>query len=152
MASASKTPNLSLPQWVGTEKQERTDFNQAFDVIDTTVASHLAESVAKHIKESGTNTNGRYIKFDDGTMICWKEYLLGWGNAEGNLSSVAWTYPVAFISIPTVTYGGRSGNAPIPVLFYSSTIGTTSAEIYGYFPNGKTNYIYANPVAIGRWK
>ena len=43
MASASKTPNLNLPQWVGTEKPERTDFNAAFDAIDTTVASHLAE-------------------------------------------------------------------------------------------------------------
>ena len=45
MASASKTPNLNLPQWVGTEKPERTDFNAAFDAIDTTVASHLAEIV-----------------------------------------------------------------------------------------------------------
>lgn len=43
MASASKTPNLNLPQWVGTEKPERTDFNAAFDAIDTTVASSLAE-------------------------------------------------------------------------------------------------------------
>lgn len=47
MASASKTPNLNLPQWVGTEKPERTDFNAAFDAIDTTVASHLAESVSQ---------------------------------------------------------------------------------------------------------
>ena len=37
MASASKTPNLNLPQWVGTEKPERTDFNTAFDAIDTAV-------------------------------------------------------------------------------------------------------------------
>ena len=41
MASASKTPNLNLPQWVGTEKPERTDFNAAFDAID----DHVAESV-----------------------------------------------------------------------------------------------------------
>ena len=34
MASASKTPNLNLPQWVGTEKPERTDFNEAFLAID----------------------------------------------------------------------------------------------------------------------
>ena len=47
MASASKTPSLNLPQWVGTEKPERTDFNAAFDAIDTTVASHLAETVSQ---------------------------------------------------------------------------------------------------------
>ena len=34
MASASKTPNLNLPQWVATEKPERTDFNGAFNTID----------------------------------------------------------------------------------------------------------------------
>ena len=34
MASASKTPKLNLPQWEGTEKPERTDFNAAFDAID----------------------------------------------------------------------------------------------------------------------
>lgn len=34
MASANKTPNLNLPQWVGTEKPERTDFNAAFLAID----------------------------------------------------------------------------------------------------------------------
>lgn len=34
MASAATTPNLNLPQWVGTENPERTDFNAAFDAID----------------------------------------------------------------------------------------------------------------------
>ena len=46
MASAATTPNLDLPQWVETEKPERTDFNAAFDAIDTTVASHLADTAA----------------------------------------------------------------------------------------------------------
>ena len=32
--------------------------------------AHLAESAQKHIAESGSNENGYYIKFDDGTMIC----------------------------------------------------------------------------------
>jgi len=34
------------------------------------IDAHLAESAQKHITESGENTNGRYIKFDNGTMIC----------------------------------------------------------------------------------
>lgn len=58
MASASKTPNLNLPQWVGTEKPERTDFNAAFDEIDTTVASHLAESVTYTTNASRTPASG----------------------------------------------------------------------------------------------
>lgn len=31
--------------------------------------THWAENASKHITESGENSNGRYIKFDDGTMI-----------------------------------------------------------------------------------
>ena len=38
MASASKTPNLNLPQWVETEKPERTDFNAAFDALDVALS------------------------------------------------------------------------------------------------------------------
>ena len=69
MASASKTPNLNLPQWVGTEKPERTDFNAAFDAIDTTVASHLAENamVAKFeitANKSMLNVTEAQVLFD----------------------------------------------------------------------------------------
>ena len=34
MASASKTPNLNLPQWVASEKPEMADFNAAFLALD----------------------------------------------------------------------------------------------------------------------
>ena len=40
------------------------------NAIVETIKSHLAESARKHITESGSNENGYYIKFDDGTMIC----------------------------------------------------------------------------------
>lgn len=48
MAATNSTTNLGLPQWVATDKPERTDFNAAFDAIDTTVAAHLADDVNPH--------------------------------------------------------------------------------------------------------
>ena len=39
MASTNKTPNLNLPQWVGTDKPERTDFNAAFSDVDSAIGS-----------------------------------------------------------------------------------------------------------------
>ena len=54
MASASKTPNLNLPQWVGTEKPERTDFNAAFDAIDD--ASALGTPVSITLQNDWTGT------------------------------------------------------------------------------------------------
>ena len=41
MASAATTSNLGLPQWVGTEKPERTDFNTAFDAIDAELWKYI---------------------------------------------------------------------------------------------------------------
>ena len=54
MASASKTPNLNLPQWVGTEKPKRTDFNAAFDAIDD--ASALGTPVNLTLLNGWTGT------------------------------------------------------------------------------------------------
>ena len=71
MASASKTPNLNLPQWVGTEKPERTDFNAAFDAIDTTVASHLAE-----IANRGYISNKGFIAIDANTIVANGKYSM----------------------------------------------------------------------------
>ena len=63
MASASKTPNLNLPQWVGTEKPERTDFNAAFDAIDN--------AATRLVKEFGSNSNGSWVKFTNNLAICY---------------------------------------------------------------------------------
>ena len=80
MASASKTPNLNLPQWVGTEKPERTDFNAAFDAIDTTVASHLAESATQaHLpKNVGLSnvTNDKQMPISGGVLENYREKLV----------------------------------------------------------------------------
>lgn len=46
MSSTNKTPNLNLPQWVATDKPERTDFNQAMSDIDTNIKS-LSNTMVK---------------------------------------------------------------------------------------------------------
>ena len=59
MASASKTPNLNLPQWVGTEKPERTDFNAAFNEIDANlnlVESRLNNVPRARLQQSAAQT------------------------------------------------------------------------------------------------
>lgn len=41
MAFINKTEYLNLPQWEASEKPSRTDFNEAFEKIDTTLESKL---------------------------------------------------------------------------------------------------------------
>lgn len=155
MASASKTPNLNLPQWVGTEKPERTDFNAAFDAID----DHVAESSSKHIKESGSNPNGSYIKFDDGTLICYQNVLFtysGFLETTGDSIVALWTFPHAYAAPPVVGANVVSTNyaplfraslAVIPTLSNSDII----ASIPGYVFSS-SHELRALVNAIGRWK
>ena len=51
--------------------QTVTNLQQTVTDNKTEVTEHLAESSLKHIHSSGSNANGHYIKFDDGTIICY---------------------------------------------------------------------------------
>ena len=150
MASASKTPNLNLPQWVGTEKPERTDFNAAFDAID----DHVAESASKHITESGSNANGSYIKFDDGTLICHKAYA---GSIDGSnpvdsmyqSAAVSWTFPHAFSNTNIVVSGSSNAvNGYIGNLSGLSVSGVDFRVMSTRIFTGRDGRL----MAIGRWK
>ena len=158
MASASKTPNLNLPQWVGTEKPERTDFNAAFDAID----DHVAESASKHITESGSNANGSYIKFDDGTMICrvWNFTLdsTGWLVRQGDSLSKIWTFPMQFVDA-NINVSGSITNTGTAQAWCTSFVGLNPsannvevilAHITHTFTQG--NSALVSVMAIGRWK
>ena len=57
-----------------------------------------------NIVESGSNSNGNYIKYSDGTMICWKNLTtqMAINAAYGNLyqNSRVFDFPQQFIETP----------------------------------------------------
>lgn len=62
----------------------------------------------EHIIESGSNSNGSYVKFGDGTMICWVRMSVtdqAINRAYGSLfiGTRKWRFPAAFLNPPTVT-------------------------------------------------
>lgn len=62
----------------------------------------------EHIIESGSNSNGSYVKFGDGTMICWVRMSVtdqAINQAYGSLfiGTRKWTFPAKFFNPPTVT-------------------------------------------------
>lgn len=63
MASANKTPILNLPQWLGNEYMERTDWNTAFATLEDAIATfdHLCQTY-------GSTTT--YPDADTGTITC----------------------------------------------------------------------------------
>lgn len=134
-------------------------FFTAYDhnsIIDNFVA-HKAESAEKHIHSSG----GNYIKFDDGTMICYANLTLTYKSARA--LRVSWTFPEPFLVSPVVTFTVGTTNDITPLerdlgLQQTSPITTKYATLYqnigagasSSFLSGDTMPAYAK--AIGRWK
>ena len=53
---------------------------------------------------SGSNPNGRWVRYADGTQMCWYTYAMGartWAASEG-LGVGAWSFPQPFWEVPNV--------------------------------------------------
>jgi len=149
-----------------------------FTTLETEVNSHgtqinaLAPLVGLGgVKESGSNANGYYVKYEDGTMIC-----TGWIKLE--YASVAkltktWTFPALFaagnvnsvIGNPSFKnkagadnylIGGAQGAITIlnSSILLMGSFDATLANIELYVASGLVtgDFIWCSIVAIGRWK
>lgn len=96
--------------------------------------------------ERGTNANGEYARYADGTQICWlRNVAITAGTA------FSWTYPAAFISAATTSLSVISGSvsaarvaAGLPGTSSATAnlwTSSTGAEVTGSI----------NLIAVGRW-
>lgn len=97
-----------------------------------------------------------YVRFGDGTQICWGETEQIAVKANSTVTATI-TYPAAFVSGHTpevsLTIAGNSKNDNYSKLVLHTTIRlTTSCDIY--FKNSSSSQIapIAQWIAIGRWK
>ena len=110
------------------------------------------------IVETGTNTNGTYIKYGNGVMICTKsvESSVAMTNAWGsymyegvqNLGN----FPETFISAPQIFVTNASGVGAMLESFNVSPTTTTAGVIFYCRPDAGTRTIKTDIMAIGRWK
>lgn len=101
------------------------------------------------IIESGSNENGKYVKFPDGTLI---QYL-GTSTIPANSVSKTITFPIAFIDTSySVTINNYYTNSA-DVIFALSAKHTTDIAVYPRVSGAKpTNPVEFNYIAIGKWK
>jgi hypothetical protein len=110
------------------------------------------------IIQRGSNANGAFVRYADGTQICTFTNATGsptstsWGG--GYLSSLAtFTFPSSFVAVPDVApccrWVAGDGFGSIALAFNQSAT-TTSVSQYAYSPvsTGGTRLGY---VAVGRW-
>lgn len=111
----------------------------------------------KRIIESGSNSNGNYVKWSDGTMICTKYANFGeksisnpWGSLYETDEITIGDYPQAFVERPIVSI--TPNNTFFVEKHGSSTTNTSWGKFWAARPVSTTMYIAVECIAIGRWK
>ena len=119
------------------------------------------ENAINGIVESGSNANGNYIKFADGTMICTKKvtgtaeiteqyYNYFYHTGDNDYFDLG-NYAQEFIAVPVLNVTFYGGNAQW--IGSMSDVGTLHiAKLHLIAPNSKSAGAYYNVIAIGKWK
>lgn len=140
------------------------DMNEIKSVVNNNanVLGNIAtalENIVSTIIESGSNSNGSYIKFADGTMICYKKIQVTsnitnrWGNLYESASAVSLgNWAETFISTPTMSVTkltGRGAWLELVENYSATSCGTT------YFVSAVSNSnvsLNVGIIGIGKWK
>ena len=148
-----------LKKWIGTQAMTAF-FDQLNDNVDATNAAiDEVELVAakKHIYESGSNENGRYIKIDDGIVVMWGQVAVPLITSAGDYA-IQWDHPVPLIDKPQLILSTiQSANSTSANSFDRVIINnqeTTNQITKAILSTNKsTSYGFlVNFFAIGRWK
>lgn len=100
--------------------------------------------------ERGSNANGEYVRFADGTQICTI------GSTFTQAAEVVWSYPASFVGTPTYL-SASIDHPPNPRYYFvdtATTGGNISATIYRSVRETRAavaDAFQVNCVAIGRW-
>lgn len=116
----------------------------------------------QRIVESGSNENGRWIKYADGTMITFMQEITPVSQFTATnrtvsglpiyLYTMAYTYPQPFVGLPTVVYNGSGDGAGVLQSFraFSTQDATVTLAVESLGPISPN--IRHNVVCFGRWK
>ena len=151
---ADKTALNLNPDVDAVNKCQATDLNEIKSVVNNN-ANELSDVIV-----SGTGTNGSYIKFTDGTMICYGTMTIPGGTwtASGSgyfvdKTGLGLQFPEAFVSVPSVT--ATCTNDGIYCIVASLIVSATAITggSFARFTQANSSYsmiIYYQ--AIGKWK
>ena len=128
--------------------------------LNTSAKDNLVNAVNEIVVESGTNTNGSWIKFAAGTMICIKKVKFthvviddAWGSVYNTTSTLDFgDYAQEFIETPSVSITLADGATCFCESFSGRTktaIGSTWLWKPTVEANGTMTF---DVIAIGKWK
>lgn len=108
------------------------------------------------IIQRGSNANGEYVKFADGTLICTfsANSVLTSNVATGNVftssSEYVWTFPIAFSETANLSTSGGT-RTTTDAWIRTRTESTSAARAKTYSPSSVAAALSIELTAIGRW-
>lgn len=136
----SRFQGILLPSGMENSKDETEVRKMGIDLLKND--NILYEEL---IPVSGSNSNGSWVKFPNGTMMQWGITA----SIANSIVGVPVSFPISWLSPPVVTYIGTANRAG------SSEAGNTSPSVTTEKFNVAHGYGTAQPVqwfAIGIWK
>lgn len=114
----------------------------------------------QRIVESGSNANGNWTKFADGTMICRVSRFTGLpaNSATGPNGSMFRSspfnvpFPQTFTELPSVTSNVDSDSGFSWTALGDAATSTSKANLTVFSPINSNNSVKVSLIAIGRWK
>lgn len=102
--------------------------------------------------ERGSNANGEYVRWADGTQMCWHT-LPTFAVAANAGTTATWTFPVAFSVAPAVPAWSGSETVTGDIYGFVANAGITTTTAVQKFRNGGTAQDVASTrtLAVGRW-
>lgn len=139
----------------GTGDPEDLTAAQALALLGAYARSNILGTVSQSsgvptgaILENGSNANGQYVRFADGTMICTQHFSVTVGaNAAVNTT---WTFPAAFAAAPKV-YPSASTTSPQTYMAGAGGTNGTTGFFSLFNGSGSSQTREGDAMAIGRW-
>lgn len=105
--------------------------------------------------QRGTNANGEFVRFADGTQFCWATttatVAVNLGPASGlYYGTTSWTYPAQFSSAPIPRCSASSGGV-LTFEIPASTSTTAAAVAIGAVASIASRSYNLSMFAVGRW-
>jgi len=107
----------------------------------------------------GSNSNGSYTRFADGTQICWASHdpasfgsMLTGSDANYKYKTKTWVFPAAFTAVPVATTSGDISGPRVDILNAIVSTTTQCSLEAGQYNTSAVDVAVFYTLAIGRWK
>lgn len=157
--SGDLVPDVGGTRYLGSETKRWNALHAGIGYFNANI---LMGSANTPVASSGSNDNGNWVKFYDGTMICWGQQSWNgisitnaWGALYESTTMMEFAnFPQPFTAAPSMAMfpNNLSGN----LYFIEGPRGLTATspgKFYACLPGALNNVtIGASYIAIGRWK